>query len=199
MVVEKRRFTVYGLQPYDIYKKQRIKRSKLYIGYSNRLGNRLRNHLLLTPGTRGSWKTLPWVKKFGAVCPYFFVTGFTDFHYALSFETSVTKLKLPRRERHSLPSSIRRLIRTLNKTTWSKCKNIPNADTLPKLVIHWIRPEFKPKKGSYVMDFPKNRVKHVYHPDYSKIEDVIANTNLSTKDKKQQIQNVLHLNNKIKS
>lgn len=194
MVVEKKRFTVYGLVPLNTTTKKRVKRTRFYIGYTNRLCNRLRNHLLTT-GTRGAWKTRKSVLKYGAVVPHFFVTGFIKSTHALSFETALDKHKLPKRESSKIPKSIRRLIRIMNKKTWSVKKKIPDAKILPDLTIHWIRPEYKPNPGEYCMDFPSN-VHHVYHDNYTKIDEAIIKiktdktmTKLQAKDLLQQTLN----------
>lgn len=189
---EKKQFCVYGHQEYDIKKRKRIHSEYYYIGYSNKLANRLRNHLKYTPGTRGSKKTSLWTDRNG-VTLCFFVTGFQNENYALSFETSLQKHRLPKGERSSIPRSIRRLLCVVNKKTWSKKKNIPDAITLPPLTIHWILPELKPKPGSYRLDFPTH-VHHVHKDSYKLLDSIISDTTMKRLEKKQAIQNCLDLN-----
>ena len=195
MTAEKRRRTVYAHQPYDIKSKvhKRVPISKLYIGWTPFLGRRIRNHLKETPGTPGARKTHKMIMKYGSIAPYFFVTGFTKDTYARSFETALQHHRIPKGERSKIPTSVRRLIRVVNKTTWSEARHIPPSVTLPPLKIHWLRKEFKPQAGDYVMNFPAH-VKHVYKSSYAQLESILSNKTLSTLDKKQQLQDCLQLN-----
>jgi len=186
MTKEKRDLYVYLLQPFDIQKRKRISCSKMYVGFSTHIGKRLRTHL----ASKGANTTQRWMKKYGAVIPYCFVTGFTKKTYTLSFETAVQKHKLPFGERSKIPASIRRLIRVTNKRTWSAIKKIPNTRDLPNLTIHWIKPEFKPKPGEYKLNFPDN-VNHVHKPSYLKLDNIIGDTSMERLIKKQAIQDSL--------
>jgi len=193
---EKRRLTVYGHVPLDIKNRKRIDYSEFYVGSTTELGRRIRNHLLLTKSQRGAKKTRKWVLKYGSITPVLFITGFTKFRYALSFEKALQTYKLPKHIKSSVPITIRRLIHVLHKKTWSVNRPIPDAITLPKLTIHWIRPEFKPNPSDYYLDFPTTHIRHIHLTSYSEIDNIILNniTNNNNKVLKKLIQNCLHLN-----